>query len=64
MQEVFTFRQSVHYFEFQTKALWDWAIPLIKTAVNNLTVSTLSDWSAFFTNVSVSETCHFSIDVT
>ncbi|XP_060589859.1 proteasome activator complex subunit 4B-like [Ruditapes philippinarum] len=47
-------RGSKHWPYQQTKALWDWAIPLMRTAVNNLTVSTVSDWSTFFTNVSES----------
>ena len=39
---------------FQTKALWDWAVPILRSGLNNLTVSTVNDWSSFYTNVSVS----------
>ena len=42
------------YSIFQTKALWEWAVPILKSALNNLTVSTVNDWASFYTNVSVS----------
>lgn len=38
----------------QTVALWDWLKPLLKNALNNMTVSTLNDWASFYTFVSVS----------
>ncbi|KAL4238306.1 Proteasome activator complex subunit 4 [Mactra antiquata] len=47
-------RGSKHWPYIQTKTLWEWSIPLLHTALNNLTVSTLSDWSTFFSLVSES----------
>lgn len=39
---------------FQTNAVWDWAIPLIKSALCNITVETIDDWGTFFSVISVS----------
>ena len=40
--------------------MWDWAIPLLRKAISNITVETLDDWGLFFTNVSVS--CQLELD--
>lgn len=47
-------RGSKHWSYTETKELWDWAVPILGTSLNNLTVSTVEDWASFYTNVSES----------
>lgn len=47
-------RGSKHWTYQQTRQLWEWAVPLLKIALGNLTVSTLHDWGEFFTVISES----------
>lgn len=47
-------RGSKHWPYHMSQDMWDWAIPLIRKILNNITVSTISDWGNFFSSVSES----------
>ncbi|XP_060063003.1 proteasome activator complex subunit 4-like [Ylistrum balloti] len=47
-------RGSKHWSYEKVESLWKWTTPLLKKALNNMTVETLDDWGTFFTVISES----------
>ncbi|KAL5009261.1 hypothetical protein ScPMuIL_014842 [Solemya velum] len=47
-------RGTKHWPYDKINAVWDWAIPLIKSSLSNITVETIDDWGTFFSVISES----------